>query len=57
MEEAVDSVAQKLLGRSGPGGTDSEALQGYLIKFGEDSTRLRNSVETFVDWLANESPL
>ena len=27
-EEAVESVAQKLFGRSSPGGTDSEALQG-----------------------------
>ena len=43
------------MGRSGPGGTDSEVLQGWLLKLGEDSTRLRTSVETFVDWLANES--
>ena len=33
-EEAVESVAQKLLGGSGPGGMDSEALQGWLMKFG-----------------------
>ena len=26
------------------------------MKFGEDSTRLRTSVETCVDWLANGSP-
>ena len=44
------------MGISGPGGTDSEALQGLLLKCGEDSTRLRTSVETFVDWLANGSP-
>ena len=35
---------------------DSEALQGWLLKFGEDSTRLRTSVEIFVDWLANGIP-
>ena len=46
-EKAVESVAQKLSGSSGPGGTDSEAIQGWIIKFGEDSTRLRTSVETF----------
>ena len=28
MEEAVESVAQKLLGSSGPEGMDSEALHG-----------------------------
>ena len=35
---------------------DSEVLQGLLLKFGEGSTRLSTSVETFVDWLANGSP-
>ena len=28
---------------------------GWILKFGEDSTRLCTSVETFVDWLANGS--
>ena len=55
-EESVESVARKSLGSSGPGGTDSEELQGQLLKFVEDSTILRTSVETFVDWLANGSP-
>ena len=53
MEKVVESIARKTLGSSGPGGTDSEALQGWLLKFGEDSIILRTSVETFVDWLAN----
>ena len=55
-EEAVESVAQMFLVISGSGGTDSEALQVWLLKFGEDSTRLRNRVENFVDWLVNGSP-
>ena len=55
-EEDVESVAQKLLGGSGPACTDSEALQGWILKFGVDSTRLHTSVETFVDWIANGSP-
>ena len=38
-----------------PGGTDSEALKVWILKFGEDSTRLRTSVETSVEWLANMS--
>ena len=32
---------------------NSEALQGWLLKFRKDSTRLCISVETFVDWLPN----
>ena len=55
-EEAVESVVRKLLGSSISGGTDSEALQVWLLKFREDSTRLRTSVETFVDCIANGSP-
>ena len=55
-EEAVESVARKLLGSSGPVGSDSEAIQGWLLKFGEDSTILRTNVENFVDWIANGSP-
>ena len=52
-EEAVESVAQKRLGRSVPGGVESEELHGWLLKCGDVSTRLRTSIETFVDWLAN----
>ena len=35
---------------------ESEAVQGCLLKFGEDSTILRTIMETFVDWLANGIP-
>ena len=52
-EEAVESVAHKLLGSSGPGGTELEALQGWFLKYGEDSTRIHTSMEKFVDWLDN----
>ena len=44
------------LGDSGPGGTDLETLQGWILKFGEDSKRLGTSVEISIDWLANGSP-
>ena len=33
-----------------------EVLQVWLLKFGEDSTILRTSVETFFDWLADGIP-
>ena len=55
-EESVESVARKGSGSSVPGGTESEALQGWILKFGEDSTRLLTSIETFFDWLANGGP-
>ena len=52
----VGLVAHKLLERSCPNVTDSEALQGWLLKFGEDSKRLIISVGFFVDRPANQNP-
>ena len=45
------------LGSSGLGGTDFWSLQGWILKLGKYSTRLRTSVETFVDCLSNGSLL
>ena len=55
-EDVVKLIARKLLGGAGPGGTDSEALQGLLLKFGDYSKKLCISVEYFVKWVANQSP-
>ena len=55
-EGVVKSLAQKHLGGSGPGGTNLEALKGWILKFREDSKKLLTSVETSVDWIANKSP-
>ena len=42
-------------GAQGPVVLDSEALQGWLLKLGM-TEKLRISVETFGDWLANQIP-
>ena len=47
-EYVVKSVVQKLSGSSGPVSTDSEALQEWLLKFGEDRKKLCTSVEFFI---------
>ena len=39
-----------------PVGTYLEALQGWLLKLGEESKILFSSTETFVDWIANVIP-
>ena len=36
-EEVVELVALKLAGSAGRGGTDLETLQGWLLKFGDNS--------------------
>ena len=56
IDDVVKSVARKLSGSLGPGGTDLEALQGWILKSGEGSKRLCTSVENFVNWLSNGSP-
>ena len=47
-EDVVKSVGRKFSGSLGPGYTDSESLQGWILKFGEDSKTLRISVEFFL---------
>ena len=55
-EDVVKFVTRKISGILGPVCTDSEALQGWLLKFREESKILGANVEPFVDWLANNSP-
>ena len=52
----VEKVARRLSGSAGPGGTDSIALQHWLLRFGESSKRLRAVVAEFAGWMANDSP-
>ena len=47
-EEAIKLVGCKHLGGSDPGGTESEALQGWLLKLGGGSKILCTSVESFL---------
>ena len=49
MEDAVKLVTRKLSGSSGRGGTDSESLQGWILKFGVDRKKLFVSVEMIVE--------
>ena len=55
-EDVVNLVAQKPSDNSGPGGTDSEDLQRWILKFREDIKKLRIHVEMFVEWIANNNP-
>ena len=43
------------LGGLGPGGMDLEALQVWLLKFGDESKILCTSVEILVVWISNQS--
>jgi hypothetical protein len=55
-EETVEQVARRLSGSAGPGGTDSAAVQHWLLRFGGASQQLRKAVAEFTDWMANTPP-
>ena len=43
-DDVVLAVARRLLGRAGPGGTDSVSIQHWLLRFGAASGKLRHIV-------------
>jgi hypothetical protein len=55
-EESVEKVARRLSGSAGLGGTDSHALQHWLLRFGAASRKLRIALAEFTDWLSNSFP-
>ena len=54
--DTVLKTASKLKGAAGAGGTDSEAIASWLLKFGTYSQRLRNVLARLAKWLSNDSP-
>ena len=52
-EDVVKLVARKLSGSLVPGVMDSEDLQGWLLKIGDERKCFCSSV--FFDWLENQS--
>ena len=55
-EDTVTAVAERLSGGAVPGGTDSVALQHWLLRFVSASAELRLIVRDFVKWLGNGRP-
>ena len=55
-EDTVETVARRLSGSAGLGGTDSHALQHWLLRFGIASRKLRSVVAKLAEWLSNGFP-
>jgi hypothetical protein len=53
-EELIKKVAQCLSGSVGPGGADTQAIQHWLLRFGQTSQGLGKAVCEFTDWMAND---
>ena len=52
----VESVASRLSGAAGPGGTDAVDLRNWLLRFGKESEALREEMALWASWLANGQP-
>lgn len=54
--ETIEKVAHRLKGSAGPSGFDAVDLKHCLLRFGEESTALREEMASFTLWMANGSP-
>jgi hypothetical protein len=55
-EEVVETVASRLSGAAGPGGTDAIDLRNWLLRFGAESEQLRCALANLAEWMANGHP-
>ena len=55
-DENVEQAAKKLSRSAGPSGIHSISMSYWLLKFGGESARLRKSMASMVEWLANGYP-
>lgn len=49
-------VAKRLSGSGGAGGIDAVSLGDWLLRYGQGSSRLRDSLAKLAEWLSNHSP-
>ena len=57
-EDVVKSIGQNKIVEFRQGGTDSEAIKGWLLKFWGRPKKLGTRCEMFIDWLTeSQSPV
>jgi hypothetical protein len=55
-EKTVEKVARRLSGGAGLGGVNSTFLKQVLLRHGNSSRRLRKTMASFAEWMANSYP-
>jgi hypothetical protein len=52
----IEKVASRLSGAAGPSSADAVDLQNWLLRYGKESSALREELAEWASWLANEHP-
>ena len=52
----VSKTARQSKGAAGAGGTDSETIASWLLKFGMHNQRLPNAIARLTEWQSNSNP-
>eukprot|EP00957_Ditylum_brightwellii_P160727 12236569-Ditylum_brightwellii.AAC.1 len=54
--EVMETVAQRMSGTAGLDGVDTTTIQDWLLRYGQTSKRLRESLTEFARWIENTFP-
>jgi hypothetical protein len=52
----LEALALRMSGSAGPSSFDAAMLRNYLLQYGRASSKLRQEMADWVEWLSNESP-
>jgi hypothetical protein len=52
----IEKVATRLSGATGPSGVDAVDMQNWLLRYGKESSALREELAEWTSWLATQHP-
>jgi hypothetical protein len=52
----IEKVATRRSGATGPSGVDAVDIQNWFLRYGKESSALREELAEWASWLANQHP-